>query len=154
MQPWWALEASFKNILQNFCRPSFWMVVYINPFQKTLLWYTCKHCSFFFCCVSGPTRDGTIGEDTIRASLVSAVSDKLRWRMKEEMDRAQAELDALKRTEEDLKRGHQKLEEMTTKLDLEMVHETFSQFGIVPFYLIDTWANSDSCFYLYCINTF
>ncbi|KAK7170137.1 hypothetical protein R3I94_000392 [Phoxinus phoxinus] len=68
----------------------------------------------------GPTRDGTIGEDTIRASLVSAVSDKLRWRMKEEMDRAQAELDALKRTEEDLKRGHQKLEEMVTKLDVEM----------------------------------
>uniref|UniRef100_A0A8C1JEU5 Tumor susceptibility 101b n=1 Tax=Cyprinus carpio TaxID=7962 RepID=A0A8C1JEU5_CYPCA len=68
----------------------------------------------------GPTRDGTIGEDTIRASLVSAVSDKLRRRMKEEMDRAQAELDALKRTEEDLKRGHQKLEEMVTKLDLEM----------------------------------
>uniref|UniRef100_A0A673JNM0 Tumor susceptibility 101b n=1 Tax=Sinocyclocheilus rhinocerous TaxID=307959 RepID=A0A673JNM0_9TELE len=58
--------------------------------------------------------------DTIRASLVSAVSDKLRRRMKEEMDRAQAELDALKRTEEDLKRGHQKLEEMVTKLDLEM----------------------------------
>uniref|UniRef100_A0A672JXQ2 Tumor susceptibility gene 101 protein-like n=2 Tax=Sinocyclocheilus grahami TaxID=75366 RepID=A0A672JXQ2_SINGR len=74
----------------------------------------------FSCCVSGPTRDGTIGEDTIRASLVSAVSDKLRRRMKEEMDRAQAELDALKRTEEDLKRGHQKLEEMVTKLDLEM----------------------------------
>uniref|UniRef100_A0A671MEJ8 Tumor susceptibility gene 101 protein-like n=1 Tax=Sinocyclocheilus anshuiensis TaxID=1608454 RepID=A0A671MEJ8_9TELE len=68
----------------------------------------------------GPTRDGTIGEDTIRASLVSAVSDKLRRRMKEEMDRAQAELDALKRTEEDLKRGHQNLEEMVTNLDLEM----------------------------------
>ncbi|KAI7814814.1 tumor susceptibility gene 101 protein [Triplophysa rosa] len=68
----------------------------------------------------GPSRDATIGEDTIRVSLVSAVSDKLRWRMKEEMDRAQAELDALKRTEEDLKKGHQKLEEMVTKLDLEM----------------------------------
>ncbi|XP_036440216.1 tumor susceptibility gene 101 protein [Colossoma macropomum] len=67
----------------------------------------------------GPSRDATIGEDTIRASLVSAVSDKLRWRMKEEMDRAQAELDALKRTEEDLKKGHQKLEEMVTKLDQE-----------------------------------
>ncbi|KAL7831014.1 hypothetical protein SRHO_G00305160 [Serrasalmus rhombeus] len=68
----------------------------------------------------GPSRDATIGEDTIRASLVSAVSDKLRWRMKEEMDRAQAELDALKRTEEDLKKGHQKLEEMVTKLDQEI----------------------------------
>uniref|UniRef100_A0A8C5MHX7 Tumor susceptibility 101 n=1 Tax=Leptobrachium leishanense TaxID=445787 RepID=A0A8C5MHX7_9ANUR len=70
---------------------------------------------------SGPARDGTIGEDTIRASLISAVSDKLRWRMKEEMDRAQAELNALKRTEEDLKKGHQKLEEMVTRLDQEVV---------------------------------
>ncbi|XP_060119208.1 tumor susceptibility gene 101 protein isoform X3 [Heteronotia binoei] len=68
----------------------------------------------------GPSRDGTIGEDTIRASLISAVSDKLRWRMKEEMDRAQAELNALKRTEEDLKKGHQKLEEMVTRLDQEV----------------------------------
>ncbi|XP_067396744.1 tumor susceptibility gene 101 protein [Emydura macquarii macquarii] len=68
----------------------------------------------------GPSRDGTISEDTIRASLVSAVSDKLRWRMKEEMDRAQAELNALKRTEEDLKKGHQKLEEMVTRLDQEV----------------------------------
>uniref|UniRef100_A0A3B1JD81 Tumor susceptibility 101a n=1 Tax=Astyanax mexicanus TaxID=7994 RepID=A0A3B1JD81_ASTMX len=68
----------------------------------------------------GQSRDGTIGEDTIRASLISAVSDKLRWRMKEEMDRAQAELDALKRTEEDLKKGHQKLEEMVSRLDQEV----------------------------------
>ncbi|PKU49182.1 ubiquitin-conjugating enzyme e2 variant hypothetical protein [Limosa lapponica baueri] len=69
---------------------------------------------------NGPSRDGTISEDTIRASLISAVSDKLRWRMKEEMDRAQAELNALKRTEEDLKKGHQKLEEMVTRLDQEV----------------------------------
>ncbi|XP_062405042.1 tumor susceptibility gene 101 protein-like isoform X2 [Sardina pilchardus] len=69
---------------------------------------------------TGPARDGTIGEDTIRASLVSAVSDKLRWRMKEEMDRAQAELDALKKTEEDLKRGHQRLEDMIGRIGQEM----------------------------------
>lgn len=37
------------------------------------------------------------------------------------MDRAQAELNALKRTEEDLKKGHQKLEEMVTRLDQEVV---------------------------------
>lgn len=73
---------------------------------------------------SGPSRDGTISEDTIRASLISAVSDKLRWRMKEEMDGAQAELNALKRTEEDLKKGHQKLEEMVTRLDQEVVSNT------------------------------
>ncbi|XP_038620736.1 tumor susceptibility gene 101 protein isoform X3 [Tachyglossus aculeatus] len=69
----------------------------------------------------GPARDGTISEDTIRASLISAVSDKLRWRMKEEMDRAQAELNALKRTEEDLKKGYQKLGDMVTRLDQEVV---------------------------------
>lgn len=76
---------------------------------------------FFHLSSAGPSRDGTISEDTIRASLISAVSDKLRWRMKEEMDRAQAELNALKRTEEDLKKGHQKLEEMVTRLDQEVV---------------------------------
>ena len=43
----------------------------------------------------GPSRGGTVSEDTIRASLISAVSDKLRCRMKEEMDCAQAELNAL-----------------------------------------------------------
>lgn len=39
------------------------------------------------------------------------------------MDRAQAELDALKRTEEDLKKGHQKLEDMVTRLDQEVVRD-------------------------------
>ncbi|XP_036718860.1 LOW QUALITY PROTEIN: tumor susceptibility gene 101 protein-like [Balaenoptera musculus] len=68
----------------------------------------------------GPSRVGTISEDTLSASLISAVSDKLRWRMKEEMARAQAELNALKRAEEDLKKGHQKLEEMVTCLDQEV----------------------------------
>lgn len=45
--------------------------------------------------------------------------------MKEEMDRAQAELDALKRTEEDLKKGHQKLEDMVLRLDQEVVSPSF-----------------------------
>ena len=79
---------------------------------------------------AGPSRDGTISEDTIRASLISAVSDKLRWRMKEEMDRAQAELNALKRTEEDLKKGHQKLEEMVTRLDQEVVSNSLNSCTI------------------------
>lgn len=95
---------------------------------------------FFHLPVKGPNRDGTIGEDTIRASLISAVSDKLRWRMKEEMDRAQAELDALKRTEEDLKKGHQKLEEMVSRLDQEVVRRppvfvlVFTLFFFLPRY--------------------
>uniref|UniRef100_A0A8C0SVX8 SB domain-containing protein n=1 Tax=Canis lupus familiaris TaxID=9615 RepID=A0A8C0SVX8_CANLF len=68
-----------------------------------------------------PNRDDTIGEVTIRASLISVVSDKLRWQRKEEMDHAQAGLNALKQTEEDLKKGDQKLEEMVTRLDQEVV---------------------------------
>lgn len=40
------------------------------------------------------------------------------------MDRAQAELDALKRTEEDLKKGHQKLEDMVSRLDQEVVRKS------------------------------
>ena len=65
----------------------------------------------------GPSRDGTISEDTVGASLSSAVSDRLRWRVKEEMHRAQAELSTLKRAEEDLEKGHQELREMATHLD-------------------------------------
>lgn len=91
----------------------------------------------------GPSRDGTIGEDTIRASLISAVSDKLRWRMKEEMDKAQAELDALKRTEEDLKKGHQKLEEMVSRLDQEVVR-TIHCSCVDPF--IDTSSSRVAVF--------
>lgn len=92
---------------------------------------------FYHLRVKGPNRDGTIGEDTIRASLISAVSDKLRWRMKEEMDRAQAELDALKRTEEDLKKGHQKLEDMVSRLDQEVVRRPLvfcSCFYVILFF--------------------
>lgn len=92
--------------------------VCVCPPFKLQKWQLAKWTPFYD---PGPSRDATIGEDTIRASLVSAVSDKLRRRMKEEMDRAQAELDALKRTEEDLKRGQKKLEEMVSKLDQEIV---------------------------------
>lgn len=48
------------------------------------------------------------------------------------MDRAQAELDALKRTEEDLKKGHQKLEEMVSRLDQEVVSGIF--FHLLPLF--------------------
>lgn len=49
------------------------------------------------------------------------------------MDRAQAELDALKRTEEDLKKGHQKLEEMVSRLDQEVVRVSpLFQFCFCP----------------------
>lgn len=45
------------------------------------------------------------------------------------MDRAQAELDALKRTEEDLKKGHQKLEDMVLRLDQEVVRNSSAKYA-------------------------
>lgn len=63
--------------------------------------------------------------------------------MKEEMDRAQAELNALKRTEEDLKKGHQKLEEMVTRLDQEVVSQmrAWLCISIFPFTLLIIWVH-------------
>lgn len=52
------------------------------------------------------------------------------------MDRAQAELDALKRTEEDLKKGHQKLEEMVSRLDQEVVSEPALFTSVFFFFLL------------------
>lgn len=52
------------------------------------------------------------------------------------MDRAQAELDALKRTEEDLKKGHQKLEEMVSRLDQEVVRAPLFQCYICIFSIL------------------
>lgn len=55
------------------------------------------------------------------------------------MDRAQAELDALKRTEEDLKKGHQKLEEMVSRLDQEVVRD-HSLLNIIPIFFLPSYT--------------
>lgn len=61
------------------------------------------------------------------------------------MDRAQAELDALKRTEEDLKKGHQKLEEMVSRLDQEVVRCLFENVGslFISMFLMRSKSNND-----------
>ncbi|XP_019621055.1 PREDICTED: tumor susceptibility gene 101 protein-like [Branchiostoma belcheri] len=69
----------------------------------------------------GSQHRASISEDTIRASLLSAVNDKLRRRMRETFQQAQAEMDALKRTEDDLKKGQRQLDEMIQKLGTECV---------------------------------
>lgn len=62
------------------------------------------------------------------------------------MDRAQAELDALKRTEEDLKKGHQKLEEMISRLDQEVVRVL--PFTLFVFYsVLSCFLLSSVCFF-------
>lgn len=59
--------------------------------------------------------------------------------MKEEMDRAQAELDALKRTEEDLKKGHQKLEDMVSRLDQEVVRNPTFVSKLYIIFFVPLW---------------
>lgn len=61
------------------------------------------------------------------------------------MDRAQAELDALKRTEEDLKKGHQKLEEMISRLDQEVVRDD-PTFSVKSFRLFCSLFTTVDCY--------
>ncbi|ESO93311.1 hypothetical protein LOTGIDRAFT_119455, partial [Lottia gigantea] len=62
---------------------------------------------------------GTVTEAHIKASLKSAVEDKLKRRLRETFAQAQAEMDVLKRTQTDLQSGKVKLEKMLTDLEEE-----------------------------------
>lgn len=74
----------------------------------------------------------TITEADIRASLLSAVEDKMRRRLREIFQQAQAETDALKKTQEDLQKGRQKLDDMLIRLDKEQteVEESIRQLQL------------------------
>lgn len=61
----------------------------------------------------------SLSDEQIRLSLLSAVEDKMRRRLREIFAQSQAELDALKKTEDDLQRGKGTLEEMLQKLERE-----------------------------------
>lgn len=62
---------------------------------------------------------GTITEEHIRLSLLSAVEDKLKRRLREQFSQNQAELDTLRRIQQELQQGKQKLEGILNKLDME-----------------------------------
>ncbi|KAK7868549.1 hypothetical protein R5R35_009449 [Gryllus longicercus] len=66
---------------------------------------------------TGPT--GTITEDHIRASLMSAVQDKMRRRLREQFSQMQAELETLGRTQQELNQGKNKLDEIIGRLEKE-----------------------------------
>ena len=68
---------------------------------------------------SGTT--GTISEEHIRASLLSAVEDKLRRRLREQFSQIQAELETLRRTEQELSQGKDKLDDILVRLEREQV---------------------------------
>jgi len=68
-----------------------------------------------------PQATGTISEDHIRASLLSAVEDKVRRRLSEIFAQSQAEIETLKKTENELRTGQTKLEELSRRLDQEQM---------------------------------
>ncbi|RUS82713.1 hypothetical protein EGW08_009550 [Elysia chlorotica] len=65
------------------------------------------------------TRDGTVTEADVKASLLSAVEDKIKRRLKETFAQAQAEMDVLTKTQTDLNQGKQKLEKILSDLEIE-----------------------------------
>lgn len=64
---------------------------------------------------------GTITEEHIKASLISAVEDKMRRRIQEKVNQYQAEIQTLKRTKQELQEGQSKLNEIIKKLERDEV---------------------------------
>lgn len=60
---------------------------------------------------------GTITEEHIKASLVSAVEDKLRRRIEEKVNQCQAEIQTLKRTQQELNEGQSKINDIIGRLE-------------------------------------
>ena len=67
---------------------------------------------------------GTITEEHIKASLISAVEDKMRRRIQEKVNQSQAEIQTLKRTKQELMEGKSKLNEIMKKLERDEIELT------------------------------
>lgn len=64
---------------------------------------------------------GTITEEHIKASLLSAIEDKLRRRYNEQMAQNKAELDILQQSQRELTSGKNKLDTIMSNLTKEKV---------------------------------
>lgn len=69
------------------------------------------------------SQDGTmtITEEHIKASLISAVEDKLRRRIQERVNQHHAEIETLNRTKHELLEGRAKINDIISKLEREEV---------------------------------
>jgi len=65
-------------------------------------------------------KESTIDENMIKASLMTAVNDKLKRRFKDTVAQAQSEIQALKKTENDLKAGTVKIDSIVDRLEKEV----------------------------------
>lgn len=70
----------------------------------------------------------TITEEHIKASLISAVEDKLRRRIQERVNQHQAEMETLNRTKHELLEGRAKINDIITKLEKEEVCHSTDHF--------------------------
>lgn len=69
----------------------------------------------------------TITEEHIKASLISAVEDKLRRRIQERVNQHEDEMIALRRTKHDLNESRAKINEVITSLEREEVFHWIQQ---------------------------
>lgn len=69
---------------------------------------------------------GTITEEHIKASLVSAVEDKLKRRIQEKVNQCQAEIQTLKRTQQELNEGQSKINDIVGRLERDQQELTKS----------------------------
>lgn len=77
---------------------------------------------------STTTSTGTITEEHIRASLISAVSDRVRAKLRDSYGGSQAEVSVLRQQQADLNQGKVKLEGLISKLEQEQVSHLFFVF--------------------------
>lgn len=70
---------------------------------------------------SGPSDNGTITGHHIRASLLSAVEDRLRSRYKEKVLQIRDEIEVLKRTSEQLNSGRAQLDDLKKRMADELI---------------------------------
>lgn len=73
-----------------------------------------------------PQGTGTITEEHIKASLVSAVEDKLKRRIQEKVNQCQAEIQTLKRTQQELNEGQSKINDIIGRLERDQQELTKS----------------------------
>lgn len=69
--------------------------------------------------VSSQSTTGSIQADTIRASVLSAVEDKVRSKLRERMGTNSAEMASIRSTGEELREGQQKLKKMLEELEAQ-----------------------------------
>jgi len=79
---------------------------------------------------SNSNQTGTITEEHIKASLISAVEDKLRRRVQERVNQCQAEIETLNRTKQELAEGRTKIESILNNLAKEEV-EVYKSINIL-----------------------